>query len=190
MKKIQQAILFVIVLLGFSFSTNAQGWNQDKKGIYSVGVGGTQVIAFGNGFAGLTGPGLSINVSGEYKVQRFVGLGFETGIDLFFGPYYLYTPPPPPRPRYVSLGFPLGLKVNVHILEAANVPIANKLDVYAGLNVGGGPGVYVAPAPFGSVFGFIHVGPQVGIRYWPNHNIAVFGEFGWGATFANVGLTF
>jgi hypothetical protein len=183
MKRKSLAISTILLLL--AVFANAQGWNQDRKGIYSIGVGGTQVINVGNGFSGLSGPGLSLNVSGEYKVHRFVGVGFETGLDLFFGPYY--GPPPPAYPRYVSIGIPVGVKANVHILEAAGVAIANKLDVYAGLNLGGGPAFYTVPS--GYVYGFIHVGPQVGIRYWPNHNIAVFGEFGWGATFANVGIT-
>jgi len=70
------------------------------------------------------------------------------------------------------------------------VAIKDRLDVYAGLNLGGGPAIYTAPAPYATVYGFIHVGPQFGIRYWLNHSIAIFGEFGWGATFANVGFTF
>jgi hypothetical protein len=187
MQKIFVVTAYALLLSVLPSEIKAQGWNQDRKGIYSIGVGGTQVIGLGYGSLGLTPPGLSINVSGEYKVHRFVGVGFETGLNFFFGPpYYVY---PPPAPRYVSIGIPLGVKVNVHILEAANVPIANKLDAYAGLNLGGGPAFYTGPNPGVVAWGFIHVGPQVGVRYWLNHNIAVFGEFGWGATFANVGIT-
>ncbi|HWB64729.1 MAG TPA: hypothetical protein VG603_14535, partial [Chitinophagales bacterium] len=157
----------------------AQGWNQDKTGIYSIGVGGAGVIALGPFPAYVTGSGLSVNVSGEYRVQRFIGVGFETGMDVFVGHYYragyYYA-------GYAAIGIPIAAKCNVHILEAANVPIANKLDVYAGLNLGGGPAFYTGPG--GGVFGFLEVGPQFGVRYWFNPNVAVFGEFGWGATFA------
>jgi len=164
-----------------------QGWNQGRMGIYSVGIGGTSVIAIGPGFAGVTGPGLSINVSGEYRVQRFVGVGFETGLDFFLGRYYAYFPRPFPGP-YPALGIPLGVKVNIHILEAANLPIARVLDLYAGLNLGAGPAIYLGPGS--GAFGFIEVGPQIGIRYWINSRIGIFGEFGWGATFANIGFSF
>ena len=185
MKKIQITLATIICLFVCTANTYAQGWNQDRGGIYSIGVGGTNVIAIGNGYSHLSGAGLSMNVSGEYRVARFVGLGFETGMDLFFNPYY-YAPRY--QPSNVQIGIPIGLKVNIHILEAARVAIADRLDVYAGLNLGGGPAFYTGgPGP--NVYGFIEVGPQIGIRYWFNHNIAIFGEFGWGATFANIGVT-
>jgi hypothetical protein len=191
MRKLKLLTCSAIALLVInSHLLKAQGWNQDRAGIYSVGVGGTQVIAFGNGFSGVSGPGLSLNVSGEYKVHRFIGVGFETGIDLFFANYFFGPRFERPAVGYTSIAIPIGAKVNVHILEAANVAIRNKLDVYAGLNLGGGPAIYTAPAPYATVYGFIHVGPQFGIRYWLNPSIAIFGEFGWGATFANIGFTF
>ncbi len=180
----------VIVLMLITTSRlSAQGWCQDRGSVYSVGVGGASAIALGPGYSGLTGPGLSVNVSGEYRVQRFVGVGFETGMDVFFWPYPNYNYPDHPEiARDVAIGIPLAVKCNVHILEAANVPIASKLDVYAGLNFGAGPAFYTG-TPSGA-FGFLVVGPQVGIRYWLNRNIAIFGEFGYGATFSNIGFSF
>ncbi len=167
------------------------GWNQGRKGIYSFGIGGTQVIALDNGFSYITRPGLSFNFSGEYRIHRFVGLGFQTGMNMWFYPaiiryypdYYVVV-----RSARVAIGIPIAIKTNIHILEAANVAIADRLDVYAGLHLGGGPAFYTGPGD--NIFGFIQVGPQAGVRYWANRRIAVFGEVGWGATFANVGLTF
>jgi hypothetical protein len=201
MKKIQYIIVAALLLLGFMNHVTAQqyyyadsnrvsryGWNQGRSGIYSVGLGGTGVIGFGSLAPFYTGMGLALNISGEYRVQRFIGLGFETGVDVLRAPY---SPPPvelPPPYRYVSLGIPLVLKCNVHILDAAGVPIADRLDVYAGLNVGAGPAFYTSPG--GGVFGFVVAGPQIGLRYWFCRQAAVFGEFGWGATFANVGFSF
>jgi hypothetical protein len=178
------ALLFLFVQAG-----SAQGWTQDRVGVYSVGIGGTSIIGVGPGlgYPALIGPGLSLNISGEYRVQRFIGLGFETGMDLFFSPYYIYLDRPTPA-RQLTVGIPVAIKCNVHILEAANVPIARQLDVYAGLNMGAGPAIYTGPNP--GVFGFIEAGPQAGVRYWPASNVAVFGEVGWGATFANLGVSF
>jgi len=187
MKKMKIYVTAIVVLLAISWNAaRAQGWCQDRNGIYSVGIGGTQAFAFGGPYSYplVYGAGFSMNVSGEYKVQRFIGLGFQTGIDVFAGAPYAYRD----YPRYTAIGIPIAIKVNVHILEAANVPIRNKLDVYAGLNLGGGPAFYVSP--YTGIFGFLQAGPQVGVRYWFNHQIAIFGEFGWGATFANVGFTF
>ena len=184
MKKIQ-AIFIALLMLALIKPASCQGWNQDKSGIYSIGMGGAQVLAIGPGYSYISPGGFSLNVSGEYKIHRFVGFGFETGMDFFFGPYPHYYPYPA---AYADIGIPIALKVNVHILEAAEVPVADKLDVYAGLNAGGGPAFYTGPG--GGVYGFLVAGPQIGIRYWLNRNIGVFGEFGWGATFANIGLTF
>ena len=181
-------LLAFLLLFSFVRQSHAQGWNQDKMGIYSVGLGGTSVVALGRGFIGETGPGLSVNVSGEYRVARFVGVGFQTGLDFFFNHYYIYNDVVLyPRP-YAAVGIPLGVKCNIHILEAANLDIARVLDVYAGLNFGGGPAIYTGPG--GGAFGFIQAGPQIGIRYWIKNTIGVFGEFGWGATFGNIGFSF
>ena len=193
MKNLRAVILALTISIVATVTGKAQGWNQDRSGVYSVGIGGTSVIALGNGPSYITGPGLSVNVSGEYRIQRFVGVGFETGLDVFPNYYYYYNGE---RNYYssASIGIPIGVKVNIHILEAANVPIANVLDVYAGLNVGGGPMFFTGARPTpGSgpfVYGFIQAGPQFGVRYWITHRLGVFGEFGWGATFANVGLSF
>ena len=89
MKTTQGVIIAVLILFAFTGETRAQGWNQDRAGIYSVGIGSTSVIALGNGFVGETGGGLSVNISGEYKVHRFIGVGFETGVDVFFNHYYI-----------------------------------------------------------------------------------------------------
>ena len=187
MKTSQHIITSVLFLFVFIGQARAQGWNQDRVGVYSAGIGSTSIIAVGNGLVGETGGGLSVNISGEYKVQRFIGVGFETGVDVFFNHYYIYSDRLYPHP-YAAIGIPIGVKANVHILEAANVPIADVLDVYAGLNVGAGPALYTGPG--GGAFGFIQAGPQIGIRYWITHGVGVFGEFGWGATFANIGFSF
>lgn len=184
-----QSLLFVLLLsLPFS-NVKAQGWCQDKPAIYSLGLGGSQVLFLPTQYYGFGNPGsvaLSLNIAGEYRVHRLIGIGWQTGLDLFAAGYY--------RNRadglYYSsavVGLPVGFKFNFHILEATHAEIKRNLDVYAGFNVGGGPAIYTGPGA--GVYGFIYGGPQVGVRYWFD-KVAVFGELGWGATFANIGVTF
>lgn len=179
-------LLVIVTILPYN-KCKAQGWNQDRKGIYSVGIGPTMLIAVGNDFSGLTGPGLSANFSGEYKISRIAGVGFGTGINVFFWPYYAYRDQPL-LARRVAIGIPLAVKFNVHFLEAANLPISSKLDLYGALILGGGPAFYAGKGQ--RPFGFIQSGAQIGLRYWPVSNCGIFTEFGWGPTFANVGVSF
>lgn len=169
--------LLMMLLIGIitTQALKAQEWNQGRSrgGVYTIGVGGTQQIRLGTP-SGLTSLGLAMNVQGEYGIGKFMGLGWQTGVNLYF-----------PR-RVTVIEIPIGLKVNVHILDAANANVRG-LDVFAGINVGGGPGIY---SDGSGVVGLLYVGPQVGLRYWFNPNVAIFTEFGWGATFANLGFTF
>jgi hypothetical protein len=195
----------LITLLGLTTvqTINAQDqWYQGRsKGIYSVEFGGTQGIIVGDNSGIYVTPlgtarqlsflGAAINASGEYKVWKFIGLGWQTGINIY--PYPSYYGLSGSGVTAVGLSIPLIVKANVHIMDAAGVSIADKLDVYAGLGVGGGPLISVVSGGGTSqtnVAGIIHVGPQVGVRYWFNSKVAIFGEFGWGATFAAAGVTF
>jgi hypothetical protein len=131
--------------------------------------------------------GLSLNIAGEYRVHRFIGIGWQTGLDLFTNGYYYNHAGEVYYAVAPVIGIPIGFKFNFHILEATKVEIKNRLDVYAGFNFGGGPAIYVG-SPTG-IYGFIYGGPQVGVRYWFD-KAAIFAELGWGATFANIGVTF
>ena len=189
MKKIHLNILTVMLICLIS-SAGAQGWNQGRKAIYSAGIGSAQAIfvpVYDYPGYGWSSHGVSFNISGEYRVQRVIGLGWETGLNVFtparyyheYGDYY-YTA--------TSVGIPIGFKFNVHILEAANASVKDKLDVYAGFNAGGGPAFH--NDPYGGVYPFFFVGPQAGVRYWFNRNIGIFTELGWGITMFNMGVSF
>ena len=185
--------LFTGLLLFISFpSAHAQGWIQDRNSMYSLGVGGTQALFLPFQNYGLGDRGslaASLNIAGEYKIQRFIGIGWQTGLDIFGNGYYYHLGPDGNYHYYSAavVGVPIGVKLNFHILEAANAQIRDRLDLYAGINFGGGPAFYTGPG--GGVYGFLYGGPQIGIRYWFD-KVALFGELGWGATFANIGLTF
>ena len=188
-KPIRTLFLALLILISFS-KINAQGWIQDRSSMYSLGLGGTQVLFqpvhyYGLGEVGSVG--LALNIAGEYKVHRLIGIGWQTGLDLFTNGYYYdrntgtyYNPG-------AVIGIPIGFKFNFHILEATRAQIKDRLDVYAGFNIGGGPAIYTGPQI--GFYGFIYGGPQVGVRYWFD-KIALFGELGWGSTFANIGVTF
>jgi hypothetical protein len=170
--------------------TEAQGWAQGRKGTYSAGIGVAQGIFVPvpdeTGHT-VSSHGVSFNISGEYHVHRFLGLGWQTGMDIFVEGHY-YSKPEDIYYTSTAVGFPIGFKFNVHILEAANAPISNDLDVYAGFNVGGGPAFH--GDPYGGAYGFFYVGPQAGVRYWIDSKVGVFGELGWGATIVNFGVSF
>jgi|LakMenEpi03Aug12_release.lakeMendotaPanAssembly.Ray.scaffolds.fasta_scaffold436796_2 hypothetical protein len=191
MKKLHLLIATSIFTFSVLQSIQAQdNWTQGKKGIYSAGIGGTQVVQFAGSDAFLgnvistSNLGMSLNFSGEYKAWKFIGVGFQTGI-IFSWPY-LSGLSTLSSSSNIAVGIPFSAKANVHILDAANVSISDKLDVYAGVNIGGGPLIYTSDK---SVNGFLVAGPQVGARYWFN-KVAVFAEFGYGATFVNAGVTF
>lgn len=190
MKTISKFILSTAFLIIFINTSQAQGWIQNKKGMYSAGIGAASAVfipVYNHPGHGRYSQGVSFNISGEYKVHRVLGIGWQTGINIFTqGNYYdkdadyYYTT--------TSVGIPMGFKMNIHILEAANARVRDKLDVYAGFNVGGGPSFH--GDPYGGVYPFFYVGPQAGIRYWVDNKLAIFGEFGWGATAVNFGITF
>jgi hypothetical protein len=157
-------------------------WIHDKRGIYSLGGAGTQGFAIGTqnyaGYKHLTRLGGGANFSGEHKIWRYVGLGWQIGIN---GYSYMW---------YGGIDIPLAIKCNVHILDAVDSDLSDKLDVYAGISIGAGPGFISIDNYNPGIFAVIHVGPQAGIRYWVGERIALFCEVGWGATFVNGGITF
>ena len=112
------AVFATVLLFAVSQNCSAQQdeWTQGHtKGIYSIGFGGTDgIFVGGGGYYGYYGAaivpaGISINAAGEYKVWKFIGVGWQTGINIY--PYY----------GVVGLEIPFIAKANVHILDAANV---------------------------------------------------------------------
>lgn len=189
MKYIAHIILLFVVLSLSVEQIQAQSWTRNRKDVYSVGVGITQslFLPIRNYPLNHTGSmGLSINMSGEYKVHRFIGLGWQTGVNIYVNGRYYNTI----TDHYYNstiVGIPIGAKVNFHILEATQSKHKDRLDFYAGMNIGGGPAFH--RDPYGGVFPFFYVGPHAGIRYW-GKSIAFFAELGWGATIANIGFSF
>ena len=191
MKKYMFSLLWAILLFASTSKIEAQGWIQDKPAMYSLGLGGTQALFLPRSYYGIGNPGsvgLALNIAGEYKIHRLIGIGWQSGLNIFTNGYYYHNAADGYYAAAPVIGIPIGFKFNFHILEATRAQIKDRLDVYAGFNVGGGPAFYLGSPGLG-VYGFIYGGPQVGVRYWFD-KVALFGELGWGATFANIGVTF
>lgn len=151
-KSVLYVLLLVLSFLLLAPRIQAQGWAQNKKGIYSLGIGGVRSVFLPNSYdnrTALGSTGVSFNISGEYVIQRFIGLGWQTGLNFYYGDYYRNRY----NPNYGStfMGIPIGLKLNFHILEAVDASVRDKLDLYVGLNIGGGPAF---SASGGEVIGF------------------------------------
>lgn len=161
----------------------------------SIGLGLSSYIGqFGkggyygyNGGRGFYGAGFwysgTLSVQAEFGVHDYVGVGLVTGLG---GRAYrgggggvLYVP--------------VGIIANFHFLQLIadkkGVAVADKLDVYAGLNFGTGLGVVRTKGAGSDVTGIIFAGPQVGVKYFFNSKIGVYGEVGYGKSVFEAGVS-
>jgi hypothetical protein len=67
---------------------------------------------------------------------------------------------------------------------------SDKLDVYAGLNLGSGVAMFTKFTDLLKYAALFFAGPQVGARYFFTPNMAANLEVGYGKTWVNGGLTF
>lgn len=117
----------------------------------------------------------------EFAPGRYVGAGFFAGI----GGSAL---------GYGSLNVPVGGFANFHFYQliadktSKNIH-ADKLDIYAGLNIGTGLGFWPG-FPDHRANAIIFGGPTVGARYYFNPNFGVTAEMGYGKTIFSAGVTF
>jgi hypothetical protein len=184
MKKFLLCISTALLITSFS---NAQAFENGGKYL-SLGLGGANFWHLGSGI----GPGIGfaytpitgqINVQMEFGVHEYVGVGFTTGMG-GAAPLGIYAP---------EFNIPVGAIANFHFWQL----IANKtgkgaqlqsdkLDLYAGLNLGTGVGLILGGGVTPTALFF--VGPQVGVRYFLTEKIAVNGELGYGKSWVNGGI--
>lgn len=93
-----------------------------------------------------------------------------------------------------SINVPVGGFANFHfyqlIADKTGKDIhADKLDIYAGLNIGTGLGFWTG-FPSDRANALIFGGPTVGINYYFKPKIAVTGEMGYGKTLFSAGISF
>ncbi|MBS1593575.1 MAG: hypothetical protein JST90_04585 [Bacteroidetes bacterium] len=205
MKKLFTILTFAALTLTTSH-LGAQAFDKSTKQI-SIGLGPASMWHFGGfgygygygygytGYSPITG---QLCIQGEFAVHKYVGVGFNVGIGgraaspagrLGYGYGW----------GYPEFNIPLGAIANFHFYQLiadktgkGSKMHSDKLDIYAGLNLGTGVAIY----PKGNYFAdtraaaLFWAGPQVGINYWFKPNIGVQGEVGYGKTFINAGIAF
>lgn len=198
MKKIFFALIIASALLFTSSSANGQAWERNTK-VLSLGFGASQFFhiddyTYSYGFRyrtwywPVTG---QINFQGEFGIHKYVGLGFTTGFGGRGSAGYGYSG---------VVNFPIGMIANFHFYQliadktGKNIH-ADKLDIYAGANIGSGVGAtfYRDPNfPDGRVrvFPIAFGGVQAGIRYYFKPKVGVNAEVGFGKSIVNAGFVF
>lgn len=186
MKKLSLVIVLALVLTGTAFS---QAFQKGDK-LLSIGVGAASYIHLGNNgyYSNYYYGGYYSRIAGvltfqaEFGIHKYVGLGFSVGAGGTGG--YGYWDP--------EIVAPATILANCHFYQiiadktGKNIH-ADKLDIYAGLNVGSGIGFFPESE---SLYPLLVVGPQAGVRYYFKPGVAVHGEFGYGKTIFNAGFTF
>lgn len=191
--------LSVIAILSISLASNGQAFEKGGKYI-SLGLGGANFWhisangyfgSYGNfGYTPITG---QLSVQGEFGVHKYVGVGFTTGIGGRAAGTGIY--------RYgwgagysSEFNIPVGIIANFHFYQLIADKVgkdihSDKLDVYAGLNLGSGVAMFPGTDPL-QVSALFFVGPQIGARYFFTPKLAANLEVGYGKTWVNGGLTF
>lgn len=205
MKKLLTLVMIAVLSLT-GLQTKAQAFDKSTK-IISLGIGGADMfhIPMGynsyltNFYTPLTG---EFYVQGEFAVHKYVGVGFTAGIGGtpggvragYAGVYSGYYP---------EFNIPIGAIANFHFYQliadktGKNIH-ADKLDIYAGLNLGSGIAIHTGGyydnnfnyhnGAFNDILFF--AGFQAGARYYFTDKIGVYGEFGFSKSFINAGITF
>ncbi len=182
--RIAWLLLFLFLL---HFNVSAEGWIRNKKKmLLSRGVGLTQVFILptkSTSKISSSSIGLSFNFATEHKVSRCVGIGIQTGLNVFMK--MSFNPEQKIFELNTVYAIPIGGKILFHLLEELYVPGYCRYDVYYGIQFGGGPLFEKGE----KIQWFAYAGPVTGVRY-RFHKISLFGEFGYGATFFNCGVIF
>jgi hypothetical protein len=197
MKKIFYALTLCSILALTPNLAKAQAWEKSTK-VLALGFGASQFFHIDNyyyndirGARGwywpLTG---QLNFQGEFGVHKYVGIGFTTGLGGRGGPRSGYTG---------EINAPIGMIVNFHFYQliadksSKNIH-ADKLDIYAGANFGGGIAatfyndayynntVRIVPIAFG--------GLHAGLRYYFKPKVGLNAEVGFGKSIVNLGFVF
>ncbi len=194
----KKTILSFITIAAVVFSSQAQAFEKGGKYI-SLGLGGASyfhVVPSAGYYPTLYSPITGqLSVQGEFGVHEYVGVGFYTGIGGGAGLGGSRLGLLGAGGGVGELTVPIGVIANFHfyqlIADKSGKDIkADKLDVYAGLNLGTGLGVLFPGGGNTDLAALVWGGPQVGVRYFFKEKIAVNGELGYGKTWVNAGFTF
>ena len=190
MKKL---LLSIIALATISTFSNAQSFEKGGKYL-SLGLGGTNFWHLGTGSPSVYGYGFGytpntgqVNLQLEFGIHKYVGLGLTTGVG-GSGGLGIYG---------AEFNIPVGVIANCHFWQLiadktgkGDQLKVDKLDLYAGINVGTGVGMLFGGAGTVTPTALVFVGPQIGVRYFFTDKIAVNGELGYGKSWVNGGVVF
>jgi len=150
----------------------------------------------------------TLNVQTEFGVHKYVGVGFNIGVgacrnlngfsrySALLG-YNEYS-------SFWSVSIPVAVAANFHFYQLIEDKTkknihGDKLDLYAGANLGAGPAFAFAKKGLtdnngnplkGDVGYVIFGGIQVGVKYYPKSKVGMFLEVGYGKTLVNGGVSF
>ncbi|MES2620492.1 MAG: hypothetical protein V4615_06540 [Bacteroidota bacterium] len=200
MKHIKYITLILVALMMTANLSHAQAWEKNTK-VLSLGFGASQFFHIDNYYySGHPGRGArgwywpvtgQINFQGEFGIHKYVGLGFTTGLGGRGPMLYGYNG---------EINVPIGLIANFHFYQliadktGKNIH-ADKLDIYAGVNVGSGIAASFYRDPY-DAHAFTRISPiafggvQLGLRYYFKPKVGVNAEVGFGKSIVNVGFVF
>lgn len=205
MKRIT-GILIILCLYMVVNTANAQAWDKSTK-VLAFGIGGSQFFHIDDdynryykyryGYYGRRFPYApttgQFNFQGEFGVHDYVGVGFTVGVGGGtgwgrFGSVSYYDG---------ELTVPVGAIANFHFYQliadktGGNLH-ADKLDVYAGVNIGSGVAIlfdsYYATNDQIKAVPIVFGGVQVGARYYFTDKFGVNLEVGYGKSLVNGGI--
>lgn len=199
MKKIIYSLAVVVALVLTTETSKAQAWEKSSK-VLALGIGGSSFFHIDKdyydyyygyyGYYGrrfpysfLTG---QLNLQGEFGVHDYVGVGFTTGIGGRAG-WGWYS--------NGEVNMPIGAIANFHfyqlIADKTGKDIhSDKLDVYAGVNIGSGFAAVFRPYDNNRVIPIVWGGVQAGARYYFTDKFGVNLEVGYGKSIVNGGIVF
>lgn len=156
------------------------------KGGFNSYFGGRSYYGYGYGLGyGAFWYSGTLSVHAEFGVHDYVGVGIVTGIG---GRAYRGSG------NGGVLYVPVGVQANFHFYQLIEDKTSkdihgDKLDLYAGLNVGSGLAVGF-PANSNTIGGLLFVGPQVGVKYFFKPKIGIYAEVGYGKSVFEAGISF
>lgn len=185
----------MIFMLGIGYEAQAQAFEKGAR-YHNIGFGGSQFIHLGyydnyysyygynnslnrNWYSPVTG---QLNYQLEFAIHDYVGIGFTTGIGVGSAGYYSS-----------EIAIPFGAIGNFHFYQLIDDKVskdihADKLDIYAGVNLGSGVALLNSPSE-NDVVVLLFGGFQTGARYFFTERFGVNLEVGYGKSFVNAGIT-